>query len=82
MLRREDSLTITCEPQLCGRLQGAVKVQGMEQYMRTKQHARQLQQEQRARERKVFILEPKKRLDPCTIPAPFALQTELREVHS
>ena len=63
-----------------GFLQGPVKVQGPEQYMRTKQHARQLEQEQRERERKAFILEPRKQLDACTIPKPFALQTELREV--
>ena len=54
----------------------------MEHYMRNKQHARQLEQEQQERERKAFILEPKKHLDACTIPKPFALQTELREVHS
>lgn len=67
---------------LCGSTQGAVKVHGMEQYMRNKQHARQLGEEQRARERKAFILEPKKRLDPCTVPKPFALQTELRDVRT
>ena len=52
----------------------------MERYMRNKEHARRLEQEQRAREQKAFILQPKERLDLCTIPKPFALQTELREV--
>ena len=52
----------------------------MEHYMRNKQHARQLEQEQQERERKAFILEPKKHLDACTIPKPFALRTQLREV--
>ena len=52
----------------------------MERYMRNKEHARRLEQEQRAREQRAFILQPKERLDPCTIPQPFALQTELREV--
>ena len=61
-------------------MQGTVKVHGMERYMRNKQHARQLEQEQLERERKAFILEPKNHLDACTIPKPFALQTELREV--
>lgn len=54
----------------------------MERYMQNRQHARQLEQEQRAREQKAFILEPKKRLEPCTIPQPFALQTELREART
>lgn len=61
-------------------VQEAVKVAGMERYMRIKQHARQLAEEQRAREKKAFILHPRKTLDPCTVPEPFALQTELREV--
>ena len=52
----------------------------MEPYMRNKERARRLEQEQRAREQKAFILQPKERLNPCTIPVPFALQTELREV--
>lgn len=52
----------------------------MERYMRNKERARRLEQEQRAREQKAFILQPKERQDPCTIPEPFALQTELREV--
>jgi len=57
-------------------------VRGMEQYMRNKQHARKLDEEQRAREQKAFLLEVKGRLNPCTIPEPFALQTELREVRT
>ena len=65
---------------LCGYAQEAVKVRGMEQYMRNKQHARKLDEEQRAREQKAFLLEVKDCLKPCTIPEPFALKTELREV--
>ena len=65
---------------LCDYAQEAVKVRGMEQYMRNKQHARKLDEEQRAREQKAFLLEVKDCLKPCTIPEPFALKTELREV--
>ena len=57
-------------------------MRGMEQYMRNKQHARNLDKEQRAREQKAFLLEVKGRLNPCTIPEPFALKTELREVRT
>ncbi len=66
----------------CDFAQEAVKVRGMEQYMRNKQHARNLDKEQRAREQKAFLLEVKGRLNPCTIPEPFALKTELREVRT
>ena len=60
--------------------QGPVKVPGMERYMWNKQRARQLAEEQQAREAKAFLQNPKARLEPCTVPEPFALQTELREV--
>ena len=60
--------------------QGPVKVPGMERYMWNKQRARLLAEEQQAREAKAFLQHPRARLEPCTVPEPFALQTELREV--
>ena len=60
--------------------QGPVRVPGLERYMAAKQRARQLAEEQQAREAKAFLQNPKARLEPCTVPQPFALQTELREV--
>ena len=60
--------------------QDPVKVPGMERYMWNKQRARQLAEEQQAREAKAFLQNPRARLEPCTVPEPFALQTELREV--
>ena len=60
--------------------QGPVRVPGMERYMWNKQRARQLAAEQQAREAKAFLQNPRVRLEPCTVPEPFALQTELREV--
>ena len=53
---------------------------GMERYLQKKQRARQLAAEQQAREAKAFLQNPRARLEPCTVPEPFALQTELREV--
>ena len=48
--------------------------------MQNKQRARQLAEQQSAREAKAFLQNPRARLEPCTVPEPFALQTELREV--
>jgi hypothetical protein len=54
----------------------------MERFMAMKARAKQLADEQRLREEKAFVLNPKDKQEPCTIPQPFSLRTDLREVHA
>lgn len=62
-------------------LQEPVAIKGMEAFLAQKQRARQLAAEQRAREVKAFVLNPRDRSNqPLTIPLPFCLRTDLREV--
>ena len=60
--------------------QGPVVVHGLDAFLATKDHARQLEAEQRAREEKAFCVNPQPRAEPFTVPRPFALHTQLREV--
>ncbi len=54
---------------------------GMEAFLANKERARQLAAEQAAREEKAFILNPRDRsAHPLTIPQPFCLRTDLRQV--
>ncbi len=63
--------------------QEEVKVSGMEAFLANKERARQLAAEQAAREEKAFILHPRDRSgQPLTIPRPFCLRTDLREVNA
>ena len=55
-------------------------VHGLDAYMANMDHARQLEEEQRAREDKAFCANPLPRTEPFTVPRPFALHTQLREV--
>lgn len=60
--------------------QGLVVVHGLDAFLATKEHARQLEAEQRAREDKAFCANPQPRAEPFTVPRPFSLHTQQREV--
>lgn len=70
---------IFLEKWLCVDGQDNVAVAGMEAFMANKQRARQLAAEQAQREEKAFILHPRDTHAP-TVPQPFCLRTDLREV--
>lgn len=63
------------------KMQEPLRVPGMERYMATKARAKQLAEEQRQREEKAFVLNPRDKLETCTIPQPFSLRTDMREVN-
>ena len=60
--------------------QGPVAVPGLDTHLKTMERAKQLEAEQQEREDRVFHRHPKPRSEPFTVPQPFALRTQLREV--
>jgi hypothetical protein len=57
-----------------------VAVPGLDAHLKTMERAKQLEAEQQAREDRVFQRHPRAPAEPFTVPQPFALRTQLREV--
>lgn len=55
-------------------------VPGLDMHLKTMERAKQLEAERQEREDKAFHRHLKDRSEPFTVPQPFALRTELREV--
>eukprot|EP00884_Botryococcus_braunii_P022995 jgi/Botrbrau1/937/Bobra.0167s0048.1 len=60
-------------------IQGPVVVRGLDRHLELREMARQKEEEQRAREARVFIACPSTPVFSHTVPQPFVLQTEARE---